>query len=79
MKMTAYEAHHNLYSTNGRGIRWVGHVACVVDRTKYTIFVDRPEEKGPLGKPRLRWNDIITMDHKGAGCGNVNWGQVVLV
>jgi hypothetical protein len=28
----------------------------------YRILVGRPEEKRPLGRPRLRWDDNIKMD-----------------
>jgi len=31
--------------------------------------VDIPEEKRPLGRPRLRWEDIIKKDFQEIGCG----------
>jgi len=31
--------------------------------------VDKPERKRPLGRPRLRWEDIIKMDFQKIGCG----------
>jgi len=31
-----------------------------------------PEEKGPLGRPRSRWEDNIKMDLKEVGWGNMD-------
>jgi hypothetical protein len=31
-------------------------------RTAYDIFVEKPEGKEPLGKPRCGWEDNIRMD-----------------
>jgi len=42
--------------------RWAGHVAC--------MGVERPEGKGPLGRPRRRWEDTIKMDLKEVGWGH---------
>jgi hypothetical protein len=33
------------------------------------VLVGKPEGKRPLGRPRLRWVDIIRMD-----LGEVGWG-----
>jgi hypothetical protein len=39
----------------GRGVRWVGNVARMGDiRNAYYIFVEKPEGKRPLGRPRCR-------------------------
>jgi hypothetical protein len=39
-----------------------GHVACTREmRTSYKISVETPEGKRPLGKPRRRLEDYITM------------------
>jgi len=35
--------------------------------------VGKPEEKRPLGRPRLRWDDNIKMDLQEVGCGVMNW------
>jgi hypothetical protein len=61
---------HGLYSSpsiirmiKARRIRWAGHVARVREvRGAYNIFVGRPEERRPLGRPRHRWEDNIKMD-----------------
>jgi hypothetical protein len=54
---------HDLYSspsvitmTKSRRMRWTGHVARMGEKwNAYTIFVGKPEEKRPLGRPRHRW------------------------
>jgi hypothetical protein len=44
-------------------MRWVGHVARMGEgRGAYRILVGRPEGRGPLGRPRRRWEDDIKMD-----------------
>jgi hypothetical protein len=58
---------HNLYSSpsiirmsESRRMRWSGHVAR--KRSAYRIFVEKPERKTPLGRPRRRWVQNIKMD-----------------
>jgi hypothetical protein len=36
-------------------------------RNAYSILVGTPEMKKPLGKPRRRWDNDITMDLKETG------------
>jgi len=49
-------------------MRWAGHVARVGHRRGvYRVLVGKPEEKRPLGRPRLRWEDNIKMDLRGVG------------
>jgi hypothetical protein len=44
-------------------MRWAGHVACMGERRGiYSNLVGKPEGKKPLGRPRHRWEDNITMD-----------------
>jgi hypothetical protein len=38
-------------------------------RNMYRILVRKPKVKGPLGRPRCRWEDGIKMDLKEIGCG----------
>jgi len=46
-----------------RSMRWAEHVACVGGtRNAYRILVWDFEWKGPLGRPRRRWEDNIRMD-----------------
>jgi len=35
--------------------------------------VGKPERKGPLGRPRHRWEDNIKMDRQEVGCGVMDW------
>ena len=39
----------------------------------YRVLVGKPEEKRPLGRPRLRWEDNIKMDLQEVGCGSMDW------
>jgi hypothetical protein len=36
-------------------------------RNAYRILVGKPEGKGPLGKPRYRWDNNIKMDLREIG------------
>jgi hypothetical protein len=42
-------------------------------RGAFRILVGRSEGRRPLGRPRRRWEDNITMDLKDVGWGNMNW------
>jgi len=42
-------------------------------RGVYRGSVGKPEGKRPLGKPRRRWEDNITMDLQEVGCGSMDW------
>jgi hypothetical protein len=42
-------------------------------RNAYKLLVAKPEGKGPLGRPKRRWMDNITMDLVEVGCGDVDW------
>jgi len=42
-------------------------------RGVYRVFVGKPEEKRPLGRPRCRWEDNIKMDLQEVGFGSVVW------
>jgi 3-oxoacyl-ACP reductase-like protein len=39
----------------------------------YRVLVGKPEGKGPLGRPRGRWEDNIKMDLQEVGCGDLDW------
>jgi len=55
-------------------MRWAGHVACMVEgRGMYRVLLGKPEGKRPLGRPRRRWEDNITMDFHEVGCGVMDW------
>jgi hypothetical protein len=42
-------------------------------RGAYRILVGRPEGRGPLGRPRCRWEDNIKMDLQAVGWGDMDW------
>jgi hypothetical protein len=45
-------------------------------RGVYRVLVERPEGKGPLGRPRSRWEDNIKMDLREIGIDEANWIQL---
>ena len=57
-----------------RRMRWTGHVACMGEgRDVQRVLVGKPGGKGPLGRPKRRWEDNIKMHHQEVGCGNMDW------
>jgi hypothetical protein len=43
-------------------MRWAGNAACMGEmRNSYNVLVGKPEGKRPLGRPRCRWKDNISM------------------
>ena len=46
-------------------LRWAGHVARMEEgRIAFKILPGKVRGKRPLGRPRRRWEDNITMDLK---------------
>jgi hypothetical protein len=61
-----------------RRMRWVGHVALMVEgRGVHRVLVGKPEGKRPLGRPSRSWEDNIKMvlQEVGGSCGD--WMEVV--
>ena len=57
-----------------RRMRWAGHVARMgEERGLYRVLVGKPEGKRPMGRPRRRWVDNITMDLQEVECGYMDW------
>jgi hypothetical protein len=55
-------------------MRWVWRVARIGERRDlYRVLVGKPEEKRPVGRPRLRWQDNIKMGLQEVGCGSIDW------
>jgi hypothetical protein len=53
---------------------WVGHVARLGDGgVAYKNVVGRPEGNSPLGRPRRRWEDKVTIDLQKVGYGGMDW------
>jgi hypothetical protein len=46
------------------------------ERNIYSFLVGRPEEKRPLGRPSLRWEDNIKMDLREIEIDGTNWIQL---
>jgi hypothetical protein len=42
-------------------------------RGEYRVLVGKPEGKGPMGRPRCRWEDNIKMDLQEVGYGSKDW------
>ena len=42
-------------------------------RGVFRVLVGKPEGKGPLGRPRRRWEDNIKMDLQEVRCGGMDW------
>jgi hypothetical protein len=60
-----------------RVIKWAGHVARIEKRRgDYRVLVWKPEGKGPLGRPRRRWEDNIKINLQELGCGDMDWTDV---
>jgi hypothetical protein len=60
-------------------MRWAGHVASIGEkRGAYRIFVERPEGRRPLGRPRCRWEDntSIKIDLEVVGWEGMDWIQL---
>jgi len=54
-------------------MRWARHVERRGEkRGVYRVLVEQPEGKGPLGRPRRRWEDNIKMDLQEVGCGGMD-------
>ena len=48
-----------------RRLRWAGHVGRLEEgRSAFKILTGIPTGKGPLGRPKRRWEDNIRMDLK---------------
>jgi hypothetical protein len=57
-----------------RRMRWAGHVARMEKkRNAYRLLVGKPDGKRPLGRPRRRWVDNISMDLGEVGWSDVDW------
>jgi hypothetical protein len=47
-------------------------------RGVYRILVGKPEGKGPLGRPKRKWEDNSKMDIQEVGCGVMDWVELAL-
>ena len=59
-----------------RRMIWAGHVVRMgKGRGVHRVLVGKPEGKGPLGRPRRRWEDNIKMDLREVG-GGEDWMEL---
>jgi hypothetical protein len=57
-----------------RRMRWAVRVARMGEkRNAYRLLLGKPEGKRPLGRPRRRWVDNISMDLGEVGCSDLDW------
>jgi hypothetical protein len=42
----------------------------------FSVLVGKLEGRRPLGRPRHRWEDNITMDLQEVGCGSMDWNEL---
>ena len=69
-----YSSPNNIRVIKSRRMRWVGHVARMVEkRGVYRVLVGKPEGKRTSGRSRLRWEVNIKMDIQGVECGGMDW------
>ena len=54
----------NIGAFKSRRMRWVEHVEHMGEENCFLSLVGKPEEKGPLGRPRRRWECNVKMDAK---------------
>ena len=58
-----YSSRNIVRVIKSRIMRWAGHVARIgEERWVNRVFLGKPEGRRPLGRPRRRWVDNITMD-----------------
>jgi hypothetical protein len=75
---------HSLYSSlnivrviKSRRMRGAGHMARMWEgRSVHRVLVRRPAGKRPPRRPRRRWEDNITLDHRKIGMDGENWIQL---
>ena len=61
-------------SLKSRRLRWAGHVAHMEQtRSAYSVLLEKPEGKRPLGRPRRIWEDNIRMYFREVRCDPGQW------
>jgi hypothetical protein len=72
-----YSSPNIIRQIKSRRMRWVGCVAHMGEERKvHRVLMGKPEGKRPLGRPRRRWEDGISMDVKEIGWRSVDWIQL---
>lgn len=60
-----------------RRLRWAGHAFRDQNSLLRMVLEQNPVEKRPLGRPKLRWEDIVKKDVEDLG-GEVNWKNLTM-
>jgi hypothetical protein len=69
-----YFSPNSVLVIKSRTLRWPEHLTCMGQRRgAYRVVVKKPEGKGPLGRPRHRWEYNIEMDLCEEGWGGMDW------
>jgi hypothetical protein len=72
--LSSYSSPSIVRVIKARRMRWAGHVVRMGEvRVAYNTLVGWPVWRRPLGRPRCRWEDIIKMDLREIGFGDVDW------
>ena len=59
-------------------MRWAEYVTRMGEgKGVYRVLVGKPEGKRPMGRHRRRWEDNIKVDLQEAGCGGMDWIELV--
>ena len=70
-KLYALSSTNIIRAIQARRMRWAGHeLRMGENRGTCRVLVGRPEGKTPLGKPRRRWEDNITIYLQEVGWGH---------
>ena len=57
-----------------RTLRWVWHVGRMEEgRSVFKILTDKRRGKGPLKRPRYKWEDILRINLKEIGVNTRGW------
>ena len=78
---------HDLYGrpdimriVKSRRLRWAGHVTRMGnERGAWKLLVGKPEEKRPVGRPRMRWENNINHDLREVDYTGDDWKSEVRV
>jgi hypothetical protein len=72
-----YSLPNILWVVKSRRMRWAGHVTRMgEERGMHRVSVGKPEGRRPLGRPRRKWEDNISIDLQKVGGGRGDWMEL---
>jgi hypothetical protein len=74
---TLYGSSGILEVIRSRRLRWAGHAWRSRNPLLHAVIEQNPVGKRPLGRPRMRWEDVIKKDVEQMGGGS-NWRNLAL-